>query len=244
MYNLNVCKALWIKASAKCVNVRNVYSMEIQFYGGPAAWLPTFIQIWNNMRVSTFGCTVPLTIPRFVFSCSQCFCDNSSCKSALASSHNLLWPSGITTVLTMTTLSISARSSLPKVSYATAMDWFIAVCFAFVASALIEFAAVNYFATLEANREKRRFSRASVLESIAQGSDDEPETVTISCKLCLINTTLWSHGAPGAQHKRCSSQTSEQTVIVMLHLHIYMHLLQGRLNTSKDIQCWSKVLVH
>uniref|UniRef100_A0A8C6LKE3 Gamma-aminobutyric acid type A receptor subunit alpha6a n=1 Tax=Nothobranchius furzeri TaxID=105023 RepID=A0A8C6LKE3_NOTFU len=43
---------------------------------------------------------------------------------------------GITTVLTMTTLSISARQSLPKVSYATAMDWFIAVCFAFVASAL------------------------------------------------------------------------------------------------------------
>ncbi|XP_016119239.1 gamma-aminobutyric acid receptor subunit alpha-4-like [Sinocyclocheilus grahami] len=76
----------------------------------------------------------------------------------------------------MTTLSISARSSLPKVSYATAMDWFIAVCFAFVASALVEFAAVNYFATLEANREKRRLSRASVLESIAQGSDDESET--------------------------------------------------------------------
>uniref|UniRef100_A0A3Q1F1F2 Gamma-aminobutyric acid type A receptor subunit alpha6a n=1 Tax=Acanthochromis polyacanthus TaxID=80966 RepID=A0A3Q1F1F2_9TELE len=46
---------------------------------------------------------------------------------------------GITTVLTMTTLSISARQSLPKVAYATAMDWFIAVCFAFVASALIEF---------------------------------------------------------------------------------------------------------
>uniref|UniRef100_A0A8C3ARJ7 Gamma-aminobutyric acid type A receptor subunit alpha6a n=1 Tax=Cyclopterus lumpus TaxID=8103 RepID=A0A8C3ARJ7_CYCLU len=43
---------------------------------------------------------------------------------------------GITTVLTMTTLSISARESLPKVAYATAMDWFIAVCFAFVASAL------------------------------------------------------------------------------------------------------------
>ncbi|XP_055034239.2 gamma-aminobutyric acid receptor subunit alpha-6a [Misgurnus anguillicaudatus] len=83
---------------------------------------------------------------------------------------------GITAVLTMTTLSISARSSLPKVSYATAMDWFIAVCFAFVASALVEFAAVNYFATLEANKEKRRFSRGSILESVAQGSDDEPES--------------------------------------------------------------------
>ncbi|XP_037124541.1 gamma-aminobutyric acid receptor subunit alpha-5-like isoform X2 [Syngnathus acus] len=52
---------------------------------------------------------------------------------------------GVATVLTMTTLSISARNSLPKVAYATAMDWFIAVCYAFVFSALIEFATVNYF---------------------------------------------------------------------------------------------------
>uniref|UniRef100_A0A673BW44 Gamma-aminobutyric acid (GABA) A receptor, alpha 6a n=1 Tax=Sphaeramia orbicularis TaxID=375764 RepID=A0A673BW44_9TELE len=71
---------------------------------------------------------------------------------------------GITTVLTMTTLSISARQSLPKVSYATAMDWFIAVCFAFVASALVEFAAVNYFATLQANRLKKQKARQDKLE--------------------------------------------------------------------------------
>uniref|UniRef100_A0A3Q3WZJ1 Uncharacterized protein n=1 Tax=Mola mola TaxID=94237 RepID=A0A3Q3WZJ1_MOLML len=71
---------------------------------------------------------------------------------------------GITTVLTMTTLSISARHSLPKVSYATAMDWFIAVCFAFVFSALIEFAAVNYFSTLQANRELRKVDASSVLK--------------------------------------------------------------------------------
>lgn len=62
--------------------------------------------------------------------------------------HVVFFPSlfqGVTTVLTMTTLSISARNSLPKVAYATAMDWFIAVCYAFVFSALIEFATVNYF---------------------------------------------------------------------------------------------------
>uniref|UniRef100_A0A667YVL9 Gamma-aminobutyric acid type A receptor subunit alpha4 n=1 Tax=Myripristis murdjan TaxID=586833 RepID=A0A667YVL9_9TELE len=63
---------------------------------------------------------------------------------------------GITTVLTMTTLSISARHSLPKVSYATAMDWFIAVCFAFVFSALIEFAAVNYFTNAQIERAKKK----------------------------------------------------------------------------------------
>lgn len=59
--------------------------------------------------------------------------------------HLISFFTGVTTVLTMTTLSISARNSLPKVAYATAMDWFIAVCYAFVFSALIEFATVNYF---------------------------------------------------------------------------------------------------
>ncbi|XP_004540987.1 gamma-aminobutyric acid receptor subunit alpha-6a isoform X1 [Maylandia zebra] len=80
---------------------------------------------------------------------------------------------GITTVLTMTTLSISARQSLPKVAYATAMDWFIAVCFAFVASALVEFAAVNYFATLQAHRLKKKAARQEKLEVLATGSDDD-----------------------------------------------------------------------
>ncbi|KAK3524621.1 hypothetical protein QTP70_030927 [Hemibagrus guttatus] len=83
---------------------------------------------------------------------------------------------GITTVLTMTTLSISARHSLPKVSYATAMDWFIAVCFAFVFSALIEFAAVNYFSTVQANRERRRANTARAAMATAAKSDSKDIT--------------------------------------------------------------------
>ncbi|XP_064874437.1 gamma-aminobutyric acid receptor subunit alpha-4-like [Oncorhynchus nerka] len=90
---------------------------------------------------------------------------------------------GITTVLTMTTLSISARQSLPKVSYATAMDWFIAVCFAFVASALIEFAAVNYLATLEANRLKKRNARQNKLKVLAEASYDEEDDESASSPL-------------------------------------------------------------
>ncbi|KPP75324.1 gamma-aminobutyric acid receptor subunit alpha-6-like, partial [Scleropages formosus] len=83
---------------------------------------------------------------------------------------------GITTVLTMTTLSISARHSLPKVSYTTAMDWFIAVCFAFVFSALIEFAAVNYFSTLHIHKEMRkaaRVARAAALEAMLASEEDD-----------------------------------------------------------------------
>ncbi|XP_078506846.1 gamma-aminobutyric acid receptor subunit alpha-6-like [Lissotriton helveticus] len=87
---------------------------------------------------------------------------------------------GITTVLTMTTLSISARHSFPKVSYATAMDWFIAVCFAFVFSALIEFAAVNYFSTLQDQKEIRKKTLMGNLAASALPDEDQYET-TLQC---------------------------------------------------------------
>ncbi|NP_001017822.1 gamma-aminobutyric acid receptor subunit alpha-4 precursor [Danio rerio] len=83
---------------------------------------------------------------------------------------------GITTVLTMTTLSISARHSLPKVSYATAMDWFIAVCFAFVFSALIEFAAVNYFTNAQAERAKRKQAKAAAAASVKSSTGKNKDT--------------------------------------------------------------------
>lgn len=89
---------------------------------------------------------------------SECLFRKRKCKHSCDSSNFLdsFYFLGITTVLTMTTLSISARHSLPKVSYATAMDWFIAVCFAFVFSALIEFAAVNYFTNAQIERAKKK----------------------------------------------------------------------------------------
>src|SRR4029434_582778 len=46
---------------------------------------------------------------------------------------------------TMTTLSTVARNSLPRVSYVTAMDLFVAVCFLFVFAAMMEYAALNYY---------------------------------------------------------------------------------------------------
>lgn len=52
---------------------------------------------------------------------------------------------GITTVLTMTTLSTISRKSLPKVSYVTAMDLFVSVCFIFTFAALMEYGTLHYF---------------------------------------------------------------------------------------------------
>lgn len=53
-------------------------------------------------------------------------------------------PAGITTVLTMTTISTGVRSSLPRISYVKAIDIYLVMCFVFVFAALLEYAAVNY----------------------------------------------------------------------------------------------------
>ncbi|NWI27562.1 GBRG4 protein, partial [Sula dactylatra] len=71
---------------------------------------------------------------------------------------------GITTVLTMTTLSTISRKHLPRVSYITAMDLFVSVCFIFVFAALMEYATLNYLVgnkkTLEHSNRKARLPPA------------------------------------------------------------------------------------
>ena len=50
---------------------------------------------------------------------------------------------GITTVLTVTTLSNSIRSSLPPASYTKSIDYYLLISFLFVFSALVEYATVG-----------------------------------------------------------------------------------------------------
>lgn len=56
--------------------------------------------------------------------------------------HFLL--SGITTVLTMTTINTHLRETLPKIPYVKAIDMYLMGCFVFVFLALLEYAFVNY----------------------------------------------------------------------------------------------------
>nr|CAD7202588.1 unnamed protein product [Timema douglasi] len=51
----------------------------------------------------------------------------------------------ITTVLTMTFLGLEARTDLPKVSYPTALDFFVFLSFGFIFATIIQFAVVHYF---------------------------------------------------------------------------------------------------
>ncbi|NWR44909.1 GBRB1 protein, partial [Regulus satrapa] len=68
---------------------------------------------------------------------------------------------GITTVLTMTTISTHLRETLPKIPYVKAIDIYLMGCFVFVFLALLEYAFVNYiFFGKGPQRQKKTAGRA------------------------------------------------------------------------------------
>ena len=42
-------------------------------------------------------------------------------------------------------MNIENRRDIPKVSYSTALDYFVGTCFTFVLATIIQFAGVHYF---------------------------------------------------------------------------------------------------
>lgn len=117
----------------------------------------------------------------------------------------------------MTTLSISARHSFPKVSYATAMDWFMAVCFAFVFSALIEFAAVNYFTNVQTQKAPRNApSAASPPVTISKAKEPLEAGIVL---VTVYFTNLTHHISicnPSCDHKQLNSP---KVILVEHKLH-------------------------
>ncbi|CAL1613391.1 unnamed protein product [Knipowitschia caucasica] len=126
---------------------------------------------------------------------------------------------GITTVLTMTTLSISARQSLPKVSYATAMDWFIAVCFGFVAFALVEFAAVNYLATLQVNHLEEKSGKTDKLEVLKEAEEDADDNAS--------SDSNPRESLKRRNHSMCRSERSEAGSPVPASMPVPIFMQQG-----------------
>ena len=49
------------------------------------------------------------------------------------------------TMLTMTFLGLETRNDLPKVSYPTALDYFVAITFTFIFATILQFAIVHYY---------------------------------------------------------------------------------------------------
>ncbi|XP_012939426.1 glycine receptor subunit alpha-3 [Aplysia californica] len=73
---------------------------------------------------------------------------------------------GLLTVLTTTTMSVGAKSNLPRVSYLKSIDVWLATCLFFVFAALLEFAYVNVTARVE----KRRMTMREAVRMATDGA--------------------------------------------------------------------------
>ena len=74
----------------------------------------------------------------------------------------------------MAFVGIDNRRDLPKVSYSTALDYFVAICFAFVLASILQFAGVHFFT--------KHGSGETFLDS------DEEEDEEILAKVLCVST--------------------------------------------------------
>lgn len=81
-------------------------------------------------------------------------------------------------------MSLDSRTDLPKTSYATALDWFIIMCFAYVIASMLEYAGVHYFTKIGSGdgasgpEEFEEFSNhVEVNYSCVSATDPEPDSV-------------------------------------------------------------------
>ncbi|XP_054751606.2 glycine receptor subunit alpha-2-like isoform X1 [Lytechinus pictus] len=116
---------------------------------------------------------------------------------------------GITTVLTITTMTAGMQESLPVVTYAKAIDIWLAACLFFVFTALIEFALANYLLIV---RKKRK-------EAIEALEQSHKSSCGANTKLGLSDEQLIRYQAQYAAPLKttpdvCDEETQKTKVVI------------------------------
>uniref|UniRef100_UPI00358F29FA gamma-aminobutyric acid receptor subunit beta-3-like isoform X1 n=1 Tax=Myxine glutinosa TaxID=7769 RepID=UPI00358F29FA len=121
---------------------------------------------------------------------------------------------GITTVLTMTTISTHLRETLPKIPYVKAIDIYLMGCFVFVFLALLEYAFVNYVFFGRGPQVHRKLQRKPQLAVTGPASQVEGRShfllTTFEVQNEMANVRVSQHqaaavGSHPPQLKRASS---------------------------------------
>ncbi|XP_006815537.2 glycine receptor subunit alpha-1-like [Saccoglossus kowalevskii] len=79
---------------------------------------------------------------------------------------------GTTIVLTVTTQAIGVHASIPKVSYATAMDVWMLACLMFVVASLLQYAVVNFVLTHKVDNAKNDLKQMTPVTPIVGFKND------------------------------------------------------------------------
>lgn len=131
---------------------RHIFFFLLQTYF-PATLMVmlSWVSFWIDRRA------VPARVPLG----GSAFC--LSLPSKLRDKHvtRFIFRTGITTVLTMSTIITGVNASMPRVSYIKAVDIYLWVSFVFVFLSVIEYAAVNYLSTVQERKERKLRERVS-----------------------------------------------------------------------------------
>uniref|UniRef100_A0A8C5JW86 Gamma-aminobutyric acid receptor subunit pi n=1 Tax=Junco hyemalis TaxID=40217 RepID=A0A8C5JW86_JUNHY len=102
---------------------------------------------------------------------------------------------GVTTVLTMTTLMMGARTSLPNANcFIKAIDVYLGICFSFIFGALLEY-AVTHFCTLHqlSSKELPKIESLRTAPWGAERSREQPHNTSASWDslTCVVRKEKW-----------------------------------------------------
>ncbi|XP_063823540.1 gamma-aminobutyric acid receptor alpha-like [Ostrinia nubilalis] len=108
---------------------------------------------------------------------------------------------GITTVLTLSTISLDSRTDLPKVRYATALDWFLLMSFFYCIATLLEFAGVHYFTKVGSGEIVIDDSEWEELIEEVGGDAFAARQLAVRRRSSARSVTNYSFSLPAASHE-------------------------------------------
>nr|XP_033477333.1 gamma-aminobutyric acid receptor subunit beta-3 isoform X3 [Epinephelus lanceolatus] len=143
-------------------------------------------------------------------------------------SRNVVFSTGITTVLTMTTINTHLRETLPKIPYVKAIDMYLMGCFVFVFLALLEYAFVNYIFFGRGPQMQKKLAEKAQKANNDQDKFDGPKSV-LEGGNCKSSSVKQSNQVQGRRHSR---RVDSQGNILLTTLEIHNEVGGNEITTT------------